>query len=236
MSAKKSDATIATADGRVDIVGLGIARFPQVNLLPAEIRAGRVLGRVRIRLAVVLLATVLLAAGGFIGSTVVERSAASDLAAKQAEVQRLVGEQAKYNEVPLLKGQIASTLSARRLGMSTEVLWKGYLGAIQAVTPTDVTISQLTTELPSPVLPGSVSAAPLIAPSLGSISFVGQARTLPDLSAWMEALDGIPGFADARFATAALADANGVVYYDIATTVQVNDIAFASRFVAEASK
>jgi len=236
MSAKKSSAAAAAADGHVDVAGLGAARSPQVNLLPAEIRAGRVLGRVKMWLAVVLVATIVLAIAGFVGSALVERSAADELAAKQAEVQRLVAEQSKYNEVPQVKAQIASTESARRLGMSTEVLWKGYLGAIQAVTPAGVTIKNLTTELPTPVLPGSVSAAPLVSPSLGSISFVGQARTIPDLSAWMEALDGIPGLADATFATATLTDADGLVYYDIATTVQVNDIALASRFVAKASK
>lgn len=236
MSTKKSMTTLAATDGRVDVVGLGIARFPQVNLLPPEIRASRVLGRAKMRLAAALLFVVVLAAAGFVGSALIERSAANELVAKQVEVQRLVAEQAKYAEVPRVKAQIASTQLARQLGMSTEVLWKGYLGAIQAVTPAGVTIKNLTTELPSPVLPGSVSGAPLVSPSLGSISFVGQARTLPDLSAWMEALDGIPGLADATFATAPLTDVDGLVYYEIATTVQVNDIALASRFVAKASK
>src|ERR1035437_6061044 len=132
MSAKKSSAAVAATAGHVDSAGLGAPRSPQVNLLPTEIRARRALGRVK--------------------AVFVERSAASDLAAKQAEVQRLVNEQAQYGEVPVLKAQIASTESARRLGMSTEVLWKGYLGAIQAVTPADVTITQLATELPSPTI------------------------------------------------------------------------------------
>jgi Tfp pilus assembly protein PilN len=236
MSAKKNSAAAAAEDGHVDLIGLGAARSPQVNLLPAEIRAGRVLGRVKGWLAVVLVATAVLAAVGFVGSALVERSAADELAAKQAEVQALVAQQSKYAEVPLVKTQITQTEAARRLGMSTEVLWKGYLGAIQAVTPPDVTISKLTTELPSPVVLPAVSVTPLLSPSLGSIGFVGQARTLPDVSAWMEALDTIPGFADATCATATLTDADGVVYYEIATTVQVNDVALASRFVAEASK
>jgi hypothetical protein len=236
MSAKKSSAAVAATAGHVDSAGLGAPRSPQVNLLPTEIRARRALGRVKAVLVAILVTVVLLAVAGFIGSVFVERSAASDLAAKQAEVQRLVNEQAQYGEVPVLKAQIASTESARRLGMSTEVLWKGYLGAIQAVTPADVTITQLATELPSPTILGPVSTVPLNSPSIGSISFVGQARTVPDLSAWTEALDGIPGFADATFATETLTDATGVVYYDITTSVQVNELAFASRFVTKASK
>jgi Tfp pilus assembly protein PilN len=236
MSPKKSDATIATAAGRVDIVGLGIARFPQVNLLPAEIRAGRVLGRVKTVLVAVLVTVVLLAVAGFVGSVFIERSAANDLAAKQSEVQALVAEQAKYAEVPLVKSQVTSAKGARKLAMSTEVLWKGYLTAIQAVTPTDVTIKSLATEMPTPLVPLSTSSNLLQAPSVGSISFVGQARTLPDLSAWMEAINGVPGFADATFVTSTRTDAGGVTYYEIATTVQVNETAFASRFVAEASK
>jgi Tfp pilus assembly protein PilN len=236
MSAKKSAVAGAAADGRVDVAGLGAPRSPQVNLLPPEIRARRVLGRVKMSLGVVLLVVVLLAVAGYFGSSAVERSAAKDLAGKQSDVEVLVAEQAKYAEVPLLKAQLSAAKTARTLGMSTEVLWKGYLGAIQTVTPTDVTISSLTTELPNPVLARSASAAPLNAPSLGSISFVGQARALPDLSTWMEALNGIPGLADATFATAALIDTDGVVYYDISTTVQVNGTAVASRFAAEASK
>jgi len=236
MSTKKSMTTLAAADGRVDVVGLGIARFPQVNLLPPEIRASRVLGRAKMRLAAALLFVVVLAAAGFVGSALIERSAANELVAKQVEVQRLVAEQAKYAEVPRVKAQIASTQLARQLGMSTEVLWKGYLGAIQAVAPAGVTITELSTQLPGPVQPGTPAAAPLDALSVGSISFVGQARTLPDLSTWMEALNAIPGFADATFNTSELTEDNGVVYYNIASTVQVNETAFASRFVAEAGK
>lgn len=210
---------------------IGAPPRPQVNLLPPEVRSSRALSRIKVRLGVALLALLLVVALAFAWSAFAERAAAQELADKQAESARLVAEQAQYAEVPLVKGQIEATTTARTNVTSTEVLWPDYIAALQSVTPAGVRVSDLTTIMPNPLLPPTSSSSPLDAPSVGSVAFTAQATTLPDIAAWMDALDAIPGFADPTYTTAQLAENNGTVGYTISVIVQVDATAYAERYV-----
>jgi hypothetical protein len=206
---------------------------PQVNLLPPEIRSRRDLGRVKVRLGIglILLVLVLLTAFGY--SILAERTASGELQAVQDEVADLQAEQARYAEVPLVKSQIASALAARELAMSTEVLWSDYLRAIQTVAPDGWVLRTLTTAMPTPVTLPVGPANPWGEPSVGSLSFTGRAMTLPDIAAWADALESIPGFSDAYFTSAEITDEKGIVFYDVSSTVQVDAQVFALRFIIE---
>ncbi|MBX9245862.1 PilN domain-containing protein [Actinotalea ferrariae] len=236
MSPAKGAVLEAAPDGRVDVAGLGAFPMAQVNLLPPEVRSRRAVGRLKVRLVVALLVTLLVAALGFVYAAFTDKQATDDLAFAQSEVQRLQQEQAQYAEVPQVKSAITAVESARLLGTSTEVLWPAYVRAIQAVTPAGVTIQDLDTEMPSPIMGSAVTQGPLDEASVGAISFTGQALTLPDLSAWMDALERVPGFVDASYTTAELTSAEGVVYYTITTTVHVTQDAFADRHAPETSE
>ncbi len=210
---------------------IGAAPRPQVNLLPPEVRSSRALSRLKVRLGLALLLVLVLVSLAFLWAAFAERSAAQDLADKQAESARLVAEQAQYAEVPLVKGQIEATTAARTSVTGTEILWPDYVAAVQAVTPAGVRISDLTTMMPSPLLPATPSSSPLDAVSVGSVSFTAVAATLPDIAAWMDALDSISGVADPTYSTAQLAENNGVPGYTISVTAQVDATAFAERYV-----
>ena len=207
--------------------------LPQVNLLPPEIRSRRDLGRVKVRLGIGLVVLLLALLGAFGYAILAERTAAAELQLVQDEVARLQAEQARYAEVPQVKGQIAAALSGRELAMSTEVLWSDYLRAVQSVAPDGWVLTSLTTAMPTPVTLPVGPTNPLGGSSVGSISFTGRATTLPDIAAWSDALDSIPGFSDAYFTSAEITDESGVVFYSVASTVQVDERVFALRFVAE---
>lgn len=209
---------------------IGAPALPQVNLLPPEVRSRRALGRTKARLAVGVVLVLLAVALAYVFASLAKAQAATDLADAQDEAQRLVARQAEFAEVPLVKGQISLAEQALQLAMANEVLWPKYLQAIQAVQPAGVSLLQLTTEMPGPSDAGIPSASPLDAPSVGSIGFTAQAGTLPDLAAWMDALDGIAGFNDATLSTATLTDDEGVVSYEIAATIRVDESVFAGRF------
>lgn len=210
---------------------VGAPPRPQVNLLPPEVRSSRALGRIKVRLGIALLAVVLLVGLAFVWAAFAEHAAAQDLADKQAESARLVAEQAQYAEVPLVKGQIDATTTARQNVTSTEVLWPDYIAALQSVTPSGVRISDVTTIMPNPLLPPTTSSNPLDAPSIGSVAFTARSATLPDIAAWMDALDAISGFADPTYTTAQLGEDDGTVSYTISVIVQVDSTAYAERYV-----
>ncbi|MCU1431894.1 MAG: Fimbrial assembly family protein [Actinotalea sp.] len=219
-----------TVAAGVDTAALGAFALPQVNLLPPEIRSRRTLGRVKLRLALMLLGVMLLAVVLFVAAVLDEGAAARELALQQAEVQRLTGEQATYAEVPQVKGQIAQALAAREYAMSTEVMWVDFMRAIQAVVPSGVGIETLTITAPSPMLETVTSSDPLAEASVGSISFTGNSGTLPDVAAWLDGLDSIPGFSDATFSSAEIVDEDGLITYALTSTVQVDESIFANRF------
>lgn len=207
--------------------------WPQVDLLPPEVRAARRLAGTKrlllLGLAVVALASVLV----FVLASVAALAAKTDLANVQRDTDELMAEQAKYSEVPLVLGQIQATKTARELGFSTEILWKPFVEAIRAVTPEGVTISDLTVTVATPTTNPVASNDPLAGPAVGTITFNGTAATPIDTSAWLDALDSLPGFNDPWFSTETLAETDGVVSYKISSSVQITDEVFAKQYVEE---
>lgn len=226
----------ASGDGAVDLVGLGAAVRAQVNLLPPEVRSRRALGKVKVQLGLALLLVVLLCGLGFVWASFQERGAASDLDAAKDDVQSLMDQQAKYADVPLVKGQVAAAEAARTFGMSTEVLWSDYIAKILAILPPNAKIESISSMMPSPMEAGMVEVNPLADPGVGSLTFTTRSPTIPDAATWIEGLDSIPGFSDAVYSVAEIQDKDGTSYYETTSVVQVNETAFAGRFAEQEAK
>lgn len=214
--------------------GPAVIGLPQVNLLPPEVRAARGLKVVKRWLVVSLVVLLVVLAGVFVWAVMDRATAQEELARAQEETARLQAEEREYAEVPLVLRALEDTTTARELGMSTEVTWKPYLDAITAVLPADVSIESLALMSGTPMTAAPAPSGPLEEPSLARLTFAGRTGTLPDAAALMDALDSIPGFADAWVSSAAVEGAEGVTYYVINATVQVTDAARAERFAAEA--
>jgi hypothetical protein len=210
--------------------------WPQVDLLPPEVRARRKLAGTKrlllLGIAVVLLASVLV----FVLASIAALAARTDLANVQRDNEALVAESNKYAEVPAVLGQIDATKTAREMGFSTEILWQPFIEAIRAVTPAGVSIADLTVTVNTPTSSTSTTNDPLAAPSVGTVTFNGTAATPIDTSLWLDALDSLPGFNDPWFSTEMLSDTEGVVTYKISSSVQITDEVFAQRFVPEEGK
>jgi hypothetical protein len=211
--------------------------WPQVDLLPPEVRARRKLARTKRQLLLGIAAVVVLSAFAFVAVSVAAVTARTDLANVQRDNDVLMAEQAKYSEVPLVLGQIAATKTAREMGFSTEILWKPFVDALRAVTPAGVTISDLTVTVSTPTQAAAPSNDPLAGPAVGTIAFNGTAATPIDTSAWLDALDSLPGFNDPWFSTESIKETpGGGLVYEIGSTVQITDEVFAQRFVEEEGK
>jgi hypothetical protein len=133
-------------------------------------------------------------------------------------------------QVTGLRAELETMRTAQAFGLTTEVLWSEYLGAVTAVTPGGVGIVSLeyrgATPLNAPPSPND----PLVPRGLGTLSFSALAAEVPDTAAWAEALDRVPGFRDVRVASTTRSDEGGRFRYEFSGTIQVDDGALAHRF------
>ena len=205
--------------------------WPQVDLLPPEVRAGRKLKRTKQWLALTVLGVLLAAIAGYAATMFSAAAAQSELDGVKQQTSLLMAKQVKFAEVPLVLGSITSLQQTRTLGMSTEILWKPYLDALRAVTPAGVSLDNVTVTAATPMLAATGAVDPLSPVSIGQVAFTAKSLTMPDISAWITALGGVPGFAHPLFSTVTLTAASGASYYQVAATVQITNQAFANRFV-----
>jgi len=208
--------------------------LPQVNLLPPGVRAKAALSRLKRVLVLVLVGVAALLALGYALAQMRLSAAQSELSDAQAETARLTQQQSQYSEAPRVLGEVNRLQQARTQGFSTEVLWTPYLGAIAAVMPPGVVLTsiQMTGATPMQAPPGPADV--LQGPSVGQLAFTGRSATLIDTAGWIDALNSVPGFADAWVSNATVAaDDDGVPYYEITSTVQVTDLAYSGRFAGE---
>lgn len=216
----------------------GVPVRPQVNLLPPEVRAARTLRSVKRLLVVGLVGVVALTAvlSGAAAFSVTQAQA--ELEREQAETRRLLTAQQEYAEVPVVLNDLSRARDARLLGTTTEVLWSPYLASLMTTAPVGVAFTQLAVSGASPTQPAPLPAHPLQQESELQLSFSGRSLTLPDTSAWVEALNSIEGFQDAWVSSASITEGTsgsmtGVVHYTVSGTVQISSEAFAERFSTE---
>lgn len=207
--------------------------LPQVNLLPPEVQTARSLRTTKRWLAAGLAAVLVLLAVGYGGAHLVRGAADAQLADAQAETARLKAEEAKYAEVVQVLKAVEDTELAREIGMSTETRWKTYVDAITAVLPAGVSVESFILVGASPTTAPPVPTDPLQTPGVGSITFEGRTKTMPDTAAWLDALASVPGFADPWVSAVSVTEEEGGVFYSVSTSVQLTPSTFLHRFSAQ---
>lgn len=215
----------------------GAPGAPQVNLLPPEVRASRSLQATKRVLVLAVVATVVLAGGGFVTAQMQLSDARSELAREQAETQRLLAEQARYAEVPQVLGRLERARRAQELGTASEVLWAPYMQQLMLTAPEGVVFTGIAVAGATPMQPAPSPAHPLERVSEYRLTFAGRTLTLPDVAAWMEALDSIEGFQDSYVTVAELGLGAGswseIPSYEVNGSVQITGEALALRFAPQ---
>lgn len=213
-----------------------VSTWPQVNLLPSEVTAGRRLQSVKKLLVAIVLVVVLIAMLGYAGAVWLAGNAADELASVQSETVRLQAEKEQYAEVPTTLSAIDNAESARQQAMATEILWPDYLEAVRAVTPAGVSYDTLTVNAGTPSQPYAGSTDALVPGSIGQIAFTARSLTLPDTASWIDAIETVPGLSNPWFSSATLSEDEGVVYYQVTATVDLLPSALSGRFEPEAQQ
>jgi Tfp pilus assembly protein PilN len=208
--------------------------LPQVNLLPPELRAARALGSMKRWLALGVVASLAVSGVMVTIATHSVNSAETSLATAQKRTGDLLAEQAKYAEVPAVLGALDSAKTARVYGMSGDVAWADYIGAITAVAPQQVSIDSLQVQIGPPQEALVPSANLLTVQGVGRLTLVGRTATVPDTAAWITSLDSVPGFDSAYFTSSPISEKNGSVYYKVTATVELQTSALSGRYFAKA--
>lgn len=224
-------ALVDRRSARAEAPAAGAPRMPQVDLTPPEVRAGRSLKHLRRRLMLALAGVVVVVALGAGAAFLHAGSAANALTEAQADTSRLLAEQEKYAEVPVVMDRLDALTNARLQGTSTEILWTPYLAAILSVLPEGMQLGAIGTSGATPISAGPGPADPLQATSAGTIMFTARSQTVFSTGGWIDSLNALPGFQDAWVSTVeAKEDEEDGPYYEVTSTVQVTVDAYAGRF------
>ena len=208
--------------------------WPQVNLLPPEIKAAQGLRYLRRWLVGVVGLVVVVLAGVYALSAMSRGAAETELAQARDQATSLAAEQQQYAAVvPVLSG-LQRTKEARETAGSTDVLWKGYFDAIAAVLPPNVSIDSVSVVQTTPMAVAGApteGADPLVTPGIATLTIAAKAIGLPDDAAFTDALGTVPGFYAAQTSTSVIGvTESDVPVYAISTSVQVDEAAFSGRF------
>jgi hypothetical protein len=180
------------------------------------------------------LVLVLVVCGGVYALAAVRLSAQQDaLADAEAETLRLTAAQQQYAEVPVVLTRLSQLEQARESGMSTETLWQDYLGYVFAVMPQGVKVASLQVTGATPMLAPAATTDPLQGESVTRVDFTAVSDTVPNVAAWRDSLDAIPGFQDAWVSVVTVGEdeETSTSWFEMSVSVQVTDEAYANRFV-----
>jgi len=207
----------------------GIPPRPQVNLMPPEVLEGRAVAILKRRMVwvivIVLLASIVLYGLAFIARMGAEDRYAESLVTAEA----LLQEKKKYSPVTQVLKDIEDTQDARTFALSTEVNWSNYVYSIEAVLPPGVVVTSTSIAGIGPGAELAQGQDDLTRPGIAVISFAALSETLPDGAAWIDALNSVPGLADANLQSSVLQDEDGTELYLVTSTVQVTEEALANR-------
>lgn len=210
-----------------------------VDLLPAPARAALELRGLRVRLAAALVGVAVLLVAVFVLLLGGVARARGELDLAGAETTRLQSELDRYAEATQARADIDRVREARSAGMGTEIRWMEQLRRIEAVMPEGTTILSFTAQAAAPGDAMAVATPDALVPAgVGSISFSVRTPALPDTAAWLEALNGIPGFTGASFTSAALVDESRTDVppgYVVASTVQITSDALSGEYAQPAA-
>ncbi|MGC4174062.1 hypothetical protein [Demequina sp.] len=202
---------------------------PQVNLMPPEVLQGRDTAVLKKRMIWVIAALILVCIAVYALAFLSRASAEGRHDDALAAADQLTAEKKKYSPVTQVLNSINKTKDSRTFALSTEVNWNAYIYSIQAVLPTGVTVETVNVAGISPGAELAPGQDELTRAGIAVISFTALSETLPDASAWIDALNSVPGLADANLQSSVLQDEDGTELYLVTSTVQVTEEALANR-------
>ena len=208
--------------------GLLVGAEPRVDLLPPEVRVERRNKRTRRAFGwgvLAVLLVVLIAAGGAFSLNVMSQA---QLLVAHSQTESILVQQQKYAPVREVQKEVALAQAAQAAGASTEIDWKAFLDRVGAAQPNGLTLDSVAVDSISPIALYQQSTDPLQGPRIGTVTVVGKSAALPDVPAWVAALQKIPGVVDVVPGTVTLDEVSNA--YKSTVTIHVSDKLYTKRF------
>lgn len=200
---------------------------PRINLLPPEVAAQAADRALRRNLILATAGVLVLVAIGVGGAFVHATSSALRLIAAQSDTTDLLSEQSEYVSVRQVQAQVDTALAARAVGGWTEVDWQAYLQELRAVLPADVAVDAVAVDSTSPLTAYAQPTAPLQEARVATLTVTLVSPGLPAVPQWLDALNTLPGMADAIAGSITATETGG---YTVVVTMHVDSEAFSGRF------
>jgi hypothetical protein len=224
----RSRGPAVTRDG---VILSGPAR---VDLLPDEVRSQRRQGAQRGLLGLAVLAALGVAVAASVGAGIDAGAQQAILGAAQARSQQLLAQQGKYQDVRDAQTRLGAVTAAQKVAAASDIDWSARLRALRSALPHDAAVTAVTMTAASPILAFPQSTVPLQGARLASMKVTVHSESLPDLARWSEAIESLPGVAEAIPSQVSQNTAGG---YDLQITVYLDAQALSHRFATkEASK
>jgi Tfp pilus assembly protein PilN len=211
------------------------AAFPRVNLLPQEIAEQAKVRRARLALVGVAAVAALLIAGLYISANNDVADAQTGLAAVQQTSSQLAAQQAALANVPVIYAQVAAAQAQVVVAMGGEVRWSYELNNLALTIPAGVSINSYKAVLNLPSANGAPVGSTLAggAPPVGTVDFVGEAKSYNQVAAWLDSLAKQPTYNNpypsSVVATAATKDRPAITF---SNTVNLGSKALSHRYDA----
>ena len=206
-------------------------RTPSVNLLPPEIGERRARQRARFVILLGMGVFVLLLVGAWFFAYSNRQAAESDLALEQDLTTQKQQELASYSYLPALEDQLANSVNARAWVGATDIEWGSQLKAFFSALPKDVRLTNVVVTAASPTAPVMSDGTPLAVVDYGDLSFAGTSAQPVSVSAFQDAIEALPGFANAliQVTTMESNDDTDTVYWTYSGTVRITSNALSGR-------
>ena len=179
-------------------VAASAAAFPRVNLLPQEIAEQAKVRQAKLVLVGVAAVAALLIAGLYVSANNEVSDAETGLAAVQQTSSQLAAQRASLASVPVIYAQVAAAQAQVVVAMGGEVRWSYQLNNLALTIPAGVSIDSYKATLSVPTAAGAsaITTPAGSAPIVGTVDFVGEAKTFNQVAAWLDSLAKQPTYLD----------------------------------------
>lgn len=205
---------------------------PRIDFLPPEVKARNVARRGRRSLIAMVLAVVVVCAGGYGFATSLAVQSQDRLAQERARTAELIAEQGKYIEARTVTSAILSVENARLVGSATEILWAEYLRELQSALPRGAVVQTFTVDSQAALEAPPEVLIPLQGSRVANIVFTVKVPALQLVDSLLVNLRDMTGYADAYVASVALEEDT----YLASVSLNVNADAFEKRFFTDAAE
>jgi len=168
------------------------------DLLPPELVASRQLRKLQKRLLALIVAVLVLCAGGYVYAMLQHSSASSALSKAKATSQAIQAQQGNYAAVTQIRTANTGIQAQIAQAMAGDVDFAKFVRQIRAALPPTMSITSTTITLNAAgAAPANGSNATLSgATNIGTVSIAGGGQAIPDLAVFVTSLSAVPGVVD----------------------------------------